>query len=129
MVPFNDQSAEVWKADVLPMIAYGFIGCGLLIALLSGGLWMQTERLDVAHGQIENCEKEKEILAKSLITQNRAVKGWQDTAEKRGKQAKAALAKAQTDGQARDAEIARLKRSKPLSCPDAVAEVKKGLKP
>jgi len=111
------------------MIAYGFIGCGLLIALLSGGLWMQTERLDVAHGQIENCEKEKETLAKSVIVQNRAVKGWQDTAEKRRKQAANALAKAQTDGQARDAEIARLRSIKPKSCSDAVAEVKKGLKP
>jgi len=110
------------------MIAYGFIGCGLLIALLSGGLWMQTERLDVAHGQIENCEKEKEILAKAVIVQNRAVKGWQDTAEKRRKQAANALAKAQTDGQARDAEIARLRASKPKDCADAVATVKAGMR-
>jgi len=111
------------------MIAYGFIGCGLLIALLSGGLWMQTERLDVAHGQIENCEKEKEILAKAVIVQNRAVKGWQDTAEKRRKQAANALAKAQADGQARDAEIARLRAVKPADCAAPVSEVRKGLKP
>jgi len=111
------------------MIVYGFIGCGLLIALLSGGLWMQTERLDVAHGQIENCEKEKEILAKSVITQNRAVKGWQDTAEKRRKQAAAASAKAKADGQAQDAEIARLRAAKPADCAAAVSEVRKGLKP
>jgi len=110
------------------MITYGFIGCGLLIALLSGGLWMQTERLDVANGQIENCEKEKEILAKSVIVQNRAVKQWQDTAEKRRKQAANALAKAQTDGQARDAEIARLRGVKPADCAAAVSEVRRGLK-
>lgn len=90
---------------------------------------MQTERLDVAQGQIENCEKEKEILAKSVIMQNRAVKEWQDTAEKRRKQAQAASAKARTDGQLRDAEIARLRAAKPADCAAAVAEVRKGLKP
>ena len=111
------------------MIAYGFIGCGLLIALLSGGLWMQTERLDVAQGQIENCEKEKEILAKSVITQNRAVKQWQDTAEKRRKQAAAALAKARQEAGSLDAEIARLRAAKPADCAAAVATVKQGMQP
>lgn len=111
------------------MIAYGFIGCAILIAALSGGLWLQTERLDIAHGQIENCEKEKESLAKSVIQQNRAVKKWQDTAEKRRKQAADALANAKTDSEDRDAEIARLRSIKPKSCPEAVAEVKRGLKP
>ena len=112
------------------MILYGFLGCGLVIALLSGGLWMQTERLDVAQGQIENCEKEKEILGKSVIKQNRAVKKLEDTAAERQKQAAAALAKAREGQGSKDAEIARLRglNAKGLSCSGAVAEVRKGLK-
>lgn len=111
------------------MIAYGFIGCAVLIALLSGGLWMQTERLDVAHGQIENCEKEKELLGKSVIKQNKAVSELSEKAAKRARIAQAALAKARQEAGSLDAEIARLRASKPADCAAAVATVKEGLKP
>lgn len=111
------------------MILYGFLGCGIVIALLSGGLWMQTERLDVAQGTIENCEKEKTIIGTQLINQNRAVKGWQNTADERQKQAKAARKEAGIKGQAQVAEIERLKALSAKSCSAAVEGVKKGLKP
>jgi len=68
-------------------------------------------------------------VGNAVILQNGAEKGWQDTAEKRRKQAANALAKAQADGQARDAEIARLRAVKPADCAAAVSEVRKGLKP
>jgi hypothetical protein len=102
---------------------------GIALAVMAGLLWFQTQRLDLAHDQLDGCRAENEIIGKQLAAQNKAVKQWQDTAEKRRKQAASALAKAQTDGQSQDAEIKRLRGVKATDCNDAVAKVRQGLNP
>lgn len=113
------------------MIAYGFLGCGIVIALLSGGLWLQTERLDIAHGSLENCQKSTELLAGSLYRQNKAVDDLAKAAEKRQKQAAIALKQAREGQGKADAEISRLRglAAAGLSCSDAVQQVKDGMRP
>jgi len=101
----------------------------LAFAGISAFAWVQTQRLDLAHDQLDGCRADKEIIGKQLAAQNKAVKQWQDTAEKRRKQAAAALAKARQEAGSLDAEIARLRAAKPADCAAAVAEVRKGLKP
>lgn len=113
------------------MIAYGFLGCGIVIALLSGGLWLQTERLDIAHGSLENCQKSTELLAGSLYRQNKAVTALSEASAKRQKQAAIALKQAREGQGKADAEIARLRglTAAALDCSGAVQQVKRGMKP
>jgi len=113
------------------MIIYGAIAAGIVIAALSGALWVQTERLDVAQGTLKNCSKAREITDSLLFQQNKAVDDLAKDSEKRARNAAAALAKAREGQGKQDSEIARLRglSAAGLDCAGAVAEVKLGMRP
>lgn len=112
------------------MIIYGAIAAGIIIAALSGAVWVQTERLDVAQGTLENCSKAREITDSLLLRQNKAVDDLAKASEKRARNAAAALAKAREGQGKADSEIARLRglATVGLDCSGAVAEVKRGMR-
>ena len=112
----------------------GFILYIVLAALLAFGgmavaLKVQSSRLESAQAKVAKCEEQRDILAKQVEIQNAAVKDMSEKAAKRARIAQAALAKARQEAGSLDAEIARLRASKPADCAAAVATVKEGLKP
>lgn len=92
-------------------------------------LKIQSARLESAQAKVAECEAQRDILAKQVEKQNKAVSDMSEAAAKRARIAQAALAKARQEAGSLDAEIARLRGVKPADCAAAVAEVRKGLKP
>jgi len=117
----------------------GFLGFGLAgyaaiaSAVVIGGLLLalkvQSSRLESAQAELEACATRYAETLKLVEKSNKAVSEMAETADKRARNAKAALAKALEGQGSLDSEIARLKAAKPADCAAAVAEIRKGLKP
>jgi len=110
------------------VILYGAIAAGIIIAALSGAVWVQSERLDVAQGTLKNCQDSNALLVGSVNKQNKAVKDLAKESDKRLKRAADARKRAEEGQGKADSEIARLKAAKPADCAAAVATVKEGMR-
>jgi len=105
------------------------LAAGAVILALSLALKIQGARLDSAKAKYEACQiRYSETLA-MISRQNEAVKTLEKDAQERAKRASAALAKARAAQGSLEAEISRLKGSKPADCSAAVSIVREGLKP
>ena len=113
----------------------GFVSrpvAGVLVALavilgLFLALKVQSARLDAAKADLEACTTRYAETLKSVEKANSAVKDLQKESEERAKKAAAALAKARAAQGSLEAEMARLRASKPADCAGAVAAVREGL--
>jgi uncharacterized membrane protein YqiK len=105
------------------------IAVSAVILGLFAALKFQGARLDSVKANYEACQiRYSETLA-MISRQNEAVKTLEKDAQERARKSAAALAKARKEQGSLEAEISRLKGSKPADCSAAVSIVREGLKP
>lgn len=113
----------------LPLLGWAAIAAGGVILALGIALKVQSARLDARTADLEACQSRYAETLKLVEKSNKAVSELAETAAKRARNAKAALAKARQEAGSLDSEIARLRAAKPSDCAAAVATVRQGLKP
>lgn len=91
------------------MIAYLYAGVAVIIAALSGALWLQSERLDACQARALGFESAYNQLAGAVKVQSAAVADLERKGAAASKQAQAALEAARTTNEARAGEIAALR--------------------
>lgn len=87
---------------------YAIFGLLIVVGLMGVALKVQSSRLESAKADLHVCETRYAETLKLVRKQNEAVETLKKDADKRAKDAAAALAKARTDGKAKEAEISRL---------------------
>ena len=95
----------------------------LLVTLAgSGGAWWLSHQLEAAEVKLRACQDTK-------LTQNVRVETWQEAASAAQAGSARAAALATAAAASKLAEQQRLQGVKAATCADAVAEIRKGLKP
>lgn len=87
---------------------YAIFGLLIVVGLMGVALKVQSSRLESAKADLHVCETRYAETLKLVAKQNQAVENLKKDADKRAAVAAAALAKARTDGKAKEAEISRL---------------------
>lgn len=105
------------------------LAAGAVILTLGIALKVQSARLDAKAAELEACQSRYAEALKSIEKQNSAVKQLQDDAQKRARNAAAALAKAREGQGSLKAEIERLRGAigSGKTCSEAVEAVRRGL--
>lgn len=108
------------------------IGAGVVIAVLSGLLWVQTERVSSAKSELRTMEESRDLWVNAADTCSKLTEEAAKEADKRARTAQDALKKARIGSQSAEAEITRLRGLKPTGevclAGQAVARVREGLK-
>ena len=109
----------------------GALAAGAVILALGLALKVQSARLDASQADLEACTTRYKETLILVDRQNKAVESLESEAKKRARNAAAALAKAREGRDGLNTEIARLRAAtgSGKSCAEAVAEVRKGLRP
>lgn len=112
---------------------YILIAVAIAFGLMLLALKVQSSRLESAKADLHVCETRYAETLKLVQKHNKAVQDLQKEAEKRARNAKAALDKARAEGKSKDDEIARLDAIKSIpamanSCIKGVEAVRMGLK-
>lgn len=109
----------------------GALAAGAVILGLALALKVQGARLDAAQADLEACTTRYKETLMLVDKQNKAVAQLETESQKRARNAAAALAKAREGMGSLRSEISRLQAAtgSGKTCAEAVAEVRKGLKP
>ncbi len=117
----------------LPLAGYVALGMGAIILALGLALKIQSARLDAATQQVVTLKQQVAQWQAAAKTCSDATEAAEKEAKKRNKAAQDALARARTDNQASQQEVARLKAligsKTATACPagEAVSRIREGL--
>lgn len=96
----------------------------VVCAFIGAGAWWEVQQATKA---LKECQAQRDGANRSVLVQNTRIETWQEAASQAQQQGAVALAAAVATTASTQAELKRLRAATPLTCTDAVRQVREGM--